>query len=245
MLLSVDCFGWTQRALEGSKTGLLAGIMCVGMTGCTAAYAPPATPNVVDMNAEHWKILYGSQMPTHPAVSQTGWQFDLPAAPGSVHYVEVPFMATEDLTGKTLTITFRLVSNDPLYNASVEVGESGPASFHLFIQHLNDDFTDPNYRWWCGSSGYNLGTQDNQTITLSCPLIYSAWSSVRGKVDKDLFTQTLNNIGWVGVTFGGTGGWGHGVNLLGGSAQFQLLDAHISSSVSTAASNSATQNSDY
>jgi hypothetical protein len=203
--------------------------MFLGMTGCVAGYTPPAVPNVIDMDAEHWKILYGAQMPLHPAVaSPTGWQIDIPAAPGSVHYVEVPFMATEDLTGKTLTITFRMVSDAPVYSAKVEKEESGPAGFHLFIQHLNDDFTNQYYRWWCGSGGYTLGTQDNQTITLSCPLTYTAWSSVYGKVDKTQFTDTLNNIGWVGVTFGGDSlGWGHGVNLLGGSAQFQLLDARI------------------
>lgn len=177
----------------------------------------------------------------HPAALQTGWQFALPAAPGSVHYVEVPFEATEDLTGKTLTITFRMVSNEPVYSANVEVGESGPPSFHLFMEHLNDDFTNPYYRWWCDSVGYNLGTEDNQIITLSCSLTYTAWMSVYGGVDKTKFTDTLNNLGWVGVTFGGTGGWGHGVNLLCGSAQFQLIDASISSPVSTVANHSPTQ----
>ena len=100
----------------------------------------------------------------------------------------------------------------------------------MFIEHLNDDFTNPFYRWWCGSGGYTLGTQDNQTITLSCPLTYTSWSSVYNVVDQAQFTDTLNNLGGVGVTFGGTGGWGHGVNLLGGSAQIQVLDAHLGGS---------------
>lgn len=244
MLQVADHFGRTQRAIEGSGTRLLAVIMFSGMTGCGAALIPPPAPNIVDMDAAHWKILYGTDMPSHPAASQTGWLFDLPASPGSVHYVEVPFMATEDLTGETLTITFRVVSNTPVYSASVETGESGPASFHLFIQRLNDDFTNPYYRWWCGSGGYTLGTQDNQTVTLSCPLTYTAWSSVYGKVDKTQFTNTMNNLGWVGVTFGGAGGWGHGVNLLGGSAQFQVLDAGISSPVPTDGDDSQTQKPD-
>jgi hypothetical protein len=54
---------------------------------------------------------------------------------------------------------------------------------------------------------------------------------VYGVVDQTQFTGTLNNLGGVGVTFGGTGGWGHGVNLLGGSAQFQVIDARITSSI--------------
>jgi hypothetical protein len=53
--------------------------------------------------------------------------------------------------------------------------------------------------------------------------------SVYGKVDQVQFTNTLNNLDGVGVAFGGTGGWVHGVNLLGGSAQFQVLDASIGS----------------
>jgi hypothetical protein len=111
----------------------------------------------------------------------------------------------------------------------------------LFIEHLNDDFKNPYYRWWCSSGEYTLGTQDNQTITLSCPLTYDSWSSVYGAVDHAQFTSTLENLGGVGVTFGGTGGWGHGVNLLGGSAQFQLLDAHLANPVSTVADSTPAQ----
>jgi hypothetical protein len=219
------------QAIEGSGTLLLAGVMFIGMAGCGAMPAP----NIVDMDPAHWNLLYGSGMPSHPGTSQAGWQFNIPAPPGSVHYVVVPFNATEDLTGKTLIITFRVVSNEPVYNSNVERGESGPPSFHLFIERLNDDFTNQYYRWWCGSGGYTLGTQDNQTITISCPLTFTSWSSVYNEVNQTQFTDTLNNLGLVGVTFGGTGGWGHGVNLLGGSAQFQLLDARIGSPVPTVA----------
>lgn len=212
---------------------MLGGILLLGLASCGGAFGPPPVANVVDMNAARWNILYGAGMPSHPAATQTGWQFDMPAAPGSVHYVVVPFNATEDLTGKVLTITFRMVANKPLYNANVEVGESGPPSFHLFLEHANDDFTNEYYRWWCGAGGYLLGSQDNETITMSCPLTYTSWSSVYGKVDEAKFTSALKNLGGVGVTFGGTGGWGHGVNLLGGTAQFQVLDARIDSSVAT------------
>jgi hypothetical protein len=217
----------TARAIKGTGILLLAGMMIAGMAGCVGSFGPTPAANAVDMDAAHWNLLYGSGTPSHPAAAQTGWQFDLPAAPGSVQYVLVPFNATEDLTGKTLTITFRMASNKPVYSANVETGESGPPSFHLFIEHLNDDFTNPNYRWWCADGGYTLGGQDNQTITLSCPLTYTSWSSVYNLVDQAKFTETLNHLGEVGVTFGGTGGWGHGVNLLGGSAQFQVLDASI------------------
>lgn len=222
------------RVIGGVGVLLLAATACVNLSGCNVAIAPSTAsglsstaPNVVDMDAAHWQILYGAGMPSHPAPLLTGWQFDLPAAPGVVRYVEVPYRSTDDLTGKTLSITFRMVSTEPAYNANVETGESGPPSFHLFLEHLNDDLTNQYYRWWCDIGGYTLGSQDNQTVTLSCPLTYTTWSSVFGKVDQAQFGATLNQLGSVGITFGGTGGWGHGVNLLGGSAQFQLLDARI------------------
>ena len=142
---------------------LLAGIVWLGVAGCggTTGLSSSASvaANTVDMDAADWQILYGARMPSHPAAMQTGWQFDMPAAPGSVHYVEVPFKATEDLTGETLMVTFRVVSNGAVYSANVETGESGPASFHLFLEHANDDFTNDYYRWWCGSGGYTLGAQ--------------------------------------------------------------------------------------
>ena len=72
MLLAVDHFGWAQRAIKGSGVRWLAVIMFIGMTGCGAAYAPPPALNIVDMDAVHWKILYGTDMPSHPAASPTG-----------------------------------------------------------------------------------------------------------------------------------------------------------------------------
>ena len=206
---------------------MLAGIIFIVTVGCGATYVPPPAPDVVDMEATHWDLLYGAGTPSHPTASQTGWQFDIPTAPGSVHYVEVPFTATKGLAGKTFSVTFRMVSNKPVYNANVEPGESGPATFHLFFEHLNDNFTNQYYRWWCDSVGYTLGTQDNQTVTLSCPLTYTSWLSVYGLRDEAKFADTLKHIGWVGVTFGSADMLGHGVNLLGGSAQFQVLEMQI------------------
>ncbi len=234
-----------RSAIEGLITLILAGIMLLGMTGCGGVAAPSSSveplPNTVDMVAANWNILYGERMPSHPTATMSGWQFDMPTVPGSVHYVVVPIKATKDLTGEVLTMTFRVASNEPVYSANVEKGESGPASFHLFLEHANDDFNNEYHRWWCRSGGYTLGTQDNQTITLSCPLIYTSWSSVYGKMNEAQFTEMLNHLGGVGVTFGGTGGWGHGVNLLGGVAQFEMLDARICSPAGTATDVSTVQ----
>jgi hypothetical protein len=151
----------------------------------------------------------------------------------SVHYVVVPFNLTADEAAKarSITMTFRIVSKDPEYNDHVEPNITGPAMLHLFFERAGDDFSnsDEFYRWWCtdSSGAYVLGAQDNQVVTVSCSLNVKSWMSVFGKRDETQFQNALANIGWVGFTFGGSGGWGHGVNLTDGLARFELIDYRL------------------
>lgn len=48
-----------------------------------------------------------------------------------------------------------------------------------------------------------------------------------GQHDAAAFSSALENIGWVGLTFGGQYFWGHGVALDNGSAKFILIDFRI------------------
>ncbi len=86
---------------------------------------------------------------------------------------------------------------------------------------------DPNGRWWAGASVYNLGSQDNTTITFVVPLTPDQWSNVYGQRDPQAFYAALANIGWIGVTCGGQYFWGHGVALSGGSAKYILVDFQV------------------
>ena len=204
----------------------------LALSGCAGPfYAPPPAPNVVDLTPNDWGITWSSAMPDHPSPLNNGWSFDVPNGTGHVNYVVVPFQATLPLEGKTISMTFRVVSTNPAYSAEVEAGESNPASLHLFFQRAGDDWSGDGpmqyYRWWCGSDGYLLGSQDNQTITLSCTLANTGWMSVRGGSDPTDFKAALDNIAYVGFTLGGIGGWGHGVRLTSGTAQFQLIGYQI------------------
>jgi hypothetical protein len=201
---------------------LLASLLLIGLRGCPTAQPPaPVVANTVSTASSSWQLLYGSGTPSRPSPLATAWAFDFPAALGSVHYVTTPM--AQPIGAGTLTATFRIVSAGATYSAAVEPVEDGPASLHLFIQREGDDFINEYNRWWCADDEYLLGSNDNQIVTLTCPLVYTAWTDVYGHQDATQFAATLANIGNIGFTFGGSGnGWGHGVRLASGTARFEL-----------------------
>lgn len=145
-------------------------------------------------------------------------------AGGHVNYVQTPFQTTE--TPQNVTITFKVESNAPQY-VVVDPTDHPPATVRLFIEQQNDDLSNPNGRWWADASIYNLGSQDNQTITFNVPLTSDQWTNVDGQQDPQAFSAALENIGWVGMTFGGQFFAGHGVSLAGGSAKYILIDFRV------------------
>lgn len=150
----------------------------------------------------------------------------LPNAPGSIHYVQTPFTAPS--LPAHVSITFRIDSSaNAVYNGDVDPGAGNPATFHLFLERRGDDFMHEYYRWWAGDGGYVLGSKDNSVVTVEVPLTADAWTSVYGHHNSAEFVETLNNLGWVGMTFGGANYWGHGVNMLAGTATFTLLDFRV------------------
>jgi hypothetical protein len=198
----------------------------------------PTTPNVISLSPADWYLRFAKGVSNNPSTGATPvhWQFDFPAAGGEVAYVNVPFSSTEKIEDATLSMTFRVVSSSPAYGFPSATLSGAPA-LHLFMERYGDDFTAVGdmqyYRWWCGSGAYVLGSNDNQIVTVSCPLSSKAWSSVYGRTDEGEFQATLSNLQWVGFTLGGAGGWGHGVDMSSGSAQFQLLGIQIEPGATT------------
>jgi hypothetical protein len=141
-----------------------------------------------------------------------------------VNYVQTPFKATS--TPHNVIITFKVESNAPQYDV-LDTGDKLPATVHLFIEQQNDDLISPNGRWWASASQYNLGSHDGEIITYTIPLVYNQWSNVYGHQDPQAFSAALENIGWVGLTYGGQFFWGHGVALGSGSAKFVLIDFQV------------------
>jgi hypothetical protein len=201
------------------------------LTGCGNGIQPPSNihprePNVVSLDPQNWYIYYSAGMPPHPSAGPEGvWSFEFPTSKtgGHVNYLQTPFNATTIL--HHVNMTFEVESDTPQYNV-IDPSDILPATVHIFFEQQNDDLRDPNGRWWAGASGYNLGSQDNRTITLIVPLTPDHWSNVYGKNDPNAFYAALNNVGWIGLTCGGQYFWGHGVALDNSKAKFILIDFH-------------------
>ena len=205
-------------------------LLAVCLCGCASSYhmdAAPQTMNAVSLKPQDWQFFYGADLGTSPAASTQGaWAFQLPDQPGAVDYLETPFQTTK--TPASITITFEVDSTEPQYNGAVDPTDTNPAHFHLFFERKDDgSLSNPEYRWWCGQSGYQLGSNDNHVLTITCPLTYDHWTDVYGQQDAAGFKDALNNVAWVGLTFGGNNYFGHGVDLTGGQAQFVLINYQV------------------
>lgn len=228
---------WSGRSFI-SCLGVLTLLASLVLTACGGSSGPPdvnaAQAGVVSLNPQSWYILYGADMPDHPSPSSAGaWSMTLPGEPGSINYVQTPYTpaslpnSTASLPTE-VSITFRIDSSSgAVYNGEVDPAAVDPATFHLFLERQGDDFTQDYYRWWADTGGYVLGSKDNSVVTIEVPLTPDKWSSVYGHHDSAEFAATLKNLAWVGITFGGDNFWGHGVNMLGGTATFTLIDFRV------------------
>jgi len=207
----------------------------IGFTACyppgQAPILPPgaepaAEANVVQLTPGDWSIKYSSGMPANPSADPgAAWSFKLPSSEsaGHVNYVQSPF--NETIQMHSVSLTFRIESDDPTYNV-LDTGDILPATFHIFFEQQGDNLIEPDGRWWA-TPGYNLGSQDNQTLTITVPLTSDHWSNVNGETDPQRFASAWQNVGWVGITFGGQYFWGHGVALSGGTARFVLVEFQV------------------
>jgi hypothetical protein len=196
--------------------------------GCAYVAPPPSiqpdAPNVVSLAPQNWYAYYSAGVPPNPSSDNEGaWSFDFPALQtgGHVNYLQTPFSLTT--SPQNVTVTFRVESYEPQYEV-VDPKDILPATLHLFFEQKDDDLVNPNGRWWAQSGGYDLGSRDNETVTLTVPLTADQWTNVDGQYDAQGFASALENIGWIGVTYGGQYFWGHGVALAGGDSKFILIN---------------------
>lgn len=208
-------------------------VCCALVAGCGGGQlvpdTPPASANRVSLQPQEWHIMHSQGMSGHPSLpSGAGgaWSIRLPDRPNSLHYVQTPFRST--LTLHRVLITFRVESSaNANYNGKVDPAAWDPATFHIFLQRRGDDLRKEHYRWWASKGVYVLGSRDNTVVTIEVPLDYREWTNVQGHTNETEFNNTLNDLGWVGLTFGGSNFFGHGVNMNAGQASFVLLDYRI------------------
>jgi hypothetical protein len=206
------------------------------LAGCDENTSLPAATrplNVVPMNAQAWSILYSPGMPPHPAPQMgSGWYFDFPAAPGSVHYVlaEVNMAASLSVDASILVTT----TETPVfvYNLQPDNTCIYPAHVRFLLQEQGDDLSGTNgkqyFRWWSTSVAYQLAPGQ---ADLSASLTdLSQWVSVFGEkanasaAATEGFKQAMANLSNVGFAFGGGCFYGHGVRVTGGSARFAVAN---------------------
>jgi hypothetical protein len=166
-------------------------------------------------------------MPPHPSTDSGGaWSFEFPSVnAGHVNYIQTPFNITA--APQSVSLTFRVESVSAQYSV-LDPSDIPPATIHIFIEQRGDDLVSANGRWWAQASGYNLGSKDNETITIDVPFASEEWSNVYGQSDASAFSEALKNVGWIGLTCGGQYFWGHGVALRSGNSKFVLIDFHVS-----------------
>jgi hypothetical protein len=213
-----------HNLFSGMAPALLASITC--LLGCAAVGAPqniqPQGVNEISLTPQDWYIFHSDGMPDHPAANSEGaWSFDFPSLDsGHVNYVQTPFDVT--VAPHNVSMTFKVESTAPYY-VVLDPNDVLPATLHLFIERQGDDLVNPNGRWWAQTGSYNLGSRDNETVSINVPFASDEWSNVYGQFDPDAFSSAVENVGWIGFTLGGQYFWGHGVALRGGSAKFILI----------------------
>jgi hypothetical protein len=204
---------------------VLAVILCSLMVGCGVGATVSSQDGVVSLDPKAWEVYYGN-LPHYPTGPSDGaWSTFIPKSPGSLGYVRTPFHSSKTLS--SVVMTFRVTSSPDVAYANVDPAAGDLVMFHLFLERRGDDMRTPNYRWWADSGGYVLGSQDNSIVTISVPLTSDKWTNVEGHTDDTEFHNALNDLGYVGFTFGGQWSYGHGVNLTSGTADFTLIDYRI------------------
>ena len=127
---------------------------------------------------------------------------------GHVNYVTTPVNAA--ITAAGLTMTFRIeTTGAPVFQYALNPNNTctDPAAVRLFIQRQGDTLEADHefYRWWSRAAAKLTAG----TVSLTVPLMPDQWLSVFGKAgDLDekataAFRAALQNVGNVGMTFGG------------------------------------------
>jgi len=218
-----------RKALVIKTVGLAVALLC--LTSCALHGPPniqPQQPDSVSLDPQNWYIYYSGGLPPHPSPdASAAWSLDFPSFQdgGHVNYVETPFRASTNVL-HNVHISFVVQSDAPKYHVMDET-DKPPATVHVFFEQQNDNLVEPNGRWWADPSKYNLGSDDNDEITMTIPLTPASWTNVYSKSDSKSFYESLQNVGWIGVTFGGQDFWGHGVALTGGTSKFVLKNMYV------------------
>lgn len=208
-------------------TLLASQVACSGSPTGPSAELP--TPLTLSLQSSLWQTI-GTPDP-FPLTTNSSAQleFDFPES-GSMHYLFSPSALTT-LRG-TVVVSLRVVTTGPVVFNSLDPITSTcsiPASVRPFLW-ANNNGNGAHDRWWSNPRSFPLA---DGSATISVPLEPGSWSNVNGQfgnadsVARFNFDKALLNVSRLGVTFGGGCSFGHGINVRGGSAKFQLIEFAI------------------
>jgi hypothetical protein len=190
----------------------------------TGPSVEPPTPLNLSLDSSGWQTI-GEPNPFPLATNSSAHlEFDFPSS-GSMHYLYTPSPLAR-LRG-TVVVSLRVVTTGPVvFNSLDPITNSCsiPASVRPFLW-ANQNGSGAFDRWWSNPRAFALA-DGNATITV--PLSPESWSSVNGQfgnadsATRFAFDKALLNVSRLGLTFGGGCSFGHGINVRGGSAAFQL-----------------------
>ena len=220
------------------------------MSGCGGQAGPPSVApaqtgtGVVSHEAQFWEVRYSEGTADHPMSPPTEWAIQLPSAGGHLNNVQTPFRPAS--RPHQILLTFRVTASPDAIPVSA-VAAASPcrdhdpctpvADFHVFIEVLGDNGSETG-RWW-NKTGFRLTdlpddsydaqqfVADGQPHTVTIPLRADQWTSVTGHGTEADFESALMNVGYVGLTFGGSDFFGTGVTVEQGTVQFQMIDFEI------------------
>jgi hypothetical protein len=190
----------------------------------------------VALKPAKWNILWSQNMPAHPsALGDDGWSFDFPKGtdfcgqkyncPG-VHYVITQHTKVIE-RGSTITVRGRIeVSGTPSFNYHLEPSntcKSAPKA-RVLLQRKNDNMYGSDNRYWSNPVAIPLLPGG---FSVRIKVEGGQWTNVDGSFNEDGFDKTLQNMGNIGLTFGGGCFFGHGVNVSGGGAKFVVTEFAI------------------
>lgn len=186
-------------------------------------------PDVVSLLPAAWVASYSAGVKILPATAGTGWYFDFPAPPGHVNYVMVPYHANKAHTRLTIKYRIRTISGTPVFNSLDPYPPGLAPNCRPMLERSGDTLSASQefYRWWSNPGSIILAPSIGQLTVLLTP---DEWSSVFGKFGTAApasFDAALKDLMGVGLTFGGGEAFGHGVNVSGGTARFELIDYQL------------------
>jgi hypothetical protein len=201
------------------------GLVALTLLGACAAGAQTISRPVAGfLNPSAWTIgpiirgrNYSQGMPLHPSPGPgAGWHFDIPQAPGSVHYVTFQH---GPLTGKRRIVMRFRVDADPSARIMPATAPQMPSIVTLYFQRSGDNWSGrgrfETYRWYATFASLTPISRGEHEIVAPLDANWTAVQTSSARTNPLAFRDALAEADQVGFVLGGGDGYGHGVFAAG------------------------------